>query len=75
MDALIQQLRGAAPVGMLVYYLLSSETDMAADWYVKAIEQREFYTVIYARTPITRPLRQSRHWPALARMMNLPETV
>ena len=67
------QLKDAAPIGMVVYHLLCSEIDAAADWYEKCIEQREPFAVMYARTAFVAPLRSSSRWPALARMMNLPE--
>jgi serine/threonine protein kinase len=70
-----QQLKDAAPIGMVVYHLLCSEMDAAADWYEKCIEQREPFAVMYARAHILAPLRSSARWPALAKRMNLPERV
>jgi hypothetical protein len=74
-EELIEPLRKAGPVGMLVYHLLLSDTDAMAEWYEKAIKDRELFAILYAQTPIIKPLRESRHWPALARMMNLPSAV
>jgi serine/threonine protein kinase/tetratricopeptide (TPR) repeat protein len=58
-----------APTGMAIFHALCSEFDQAADWAERAIKDR------YPRlVPILGPLlRSSSRWPALARMMNLPE--
>ena len=69
---------GASPtpvMGRVLYHLLCSETDEAADWYEKAIEQREPFALIIAAAPCNRVLRESPRWPALAKMMNLPESL
>jgi TolB-like protein/predicted Ser/Thr protein kinase/Tfp pilus assembly protein PilF len=58
-----------APLGWAVYHLARRETDQAAEWTAKAIDQhdcRAAYLLPY--------LRSSPRWPALAKMMNLPET-
>jgi hypothetical protein len=58
-----------APLGWAVYHLVRRETDQAAEWTAKAIDQhdcRVAYLLPY--------LRSSPRWPALAKMMNLPET-
>jgi tetratricopeptide (TPR) repeat protein len=60
--------------GRVLYHLLVSEIDAAADWYEKMIEAREPFAVVYARVPVTEPLRQSPRWPRLAGLMNLPAT-
>jgi serine/threonine-protein kinase len=58
------------PMGMAMFHALCGELDQAADWTERAIEDR------YPRlVPILGPfLRSSPRWPALARMMNLPES-
>ncbi len=66
------QLKNAAPIGMVVYHLLCSELDAAADWYEKIVEQREPFAVMYAHTAIVAPLRSSARWLSLAKTMNLP---
>jgi serine/threonine-protein kinase len=72
-NALLEGLRpgtawGAA-TGMALYHALCGELDQAAPWVERAIEDR------YPRLVATfRPLlRSSPRWPALARMMNLPD--
>jgi len=76
-QALIGQMGDAPrPVwGRVLYHLLCSEIEAAADWFKKMIEQGDPFALIFARASVTKPLRQSSHWPELARMMNLPETV
>ena len=60
--------RYGAAVGWAAYHLARRETDQAADWIAKAIEQRD------SAVPVLLPyVRTSSRWPALAKMMNLPE--
>jgi hypothetical protein len=56
-----------------VNHLLCSELDLAADWYARAIEQREPFALVFANVPMLRPLRQTSRWPQLAKRMNLPD--
>jgi len=72
---LIEQLKGTAPFGMVLYHCTCSEIDAAANWYRKAIEQREPNAVVMAHSSLTKPLRESARWPALAKMMNLHEAL
>jgi TolB-like protein/predicted Ser/Thr protein kinase/Tfp pilus assembly protein PilF len=58
--------------GRVLYHLLASELDAAADWYEKMIEHREPFAVLFARSPLTEPLRQSPRWQKIAARMNLP---
>jgi Tfp pilus assembly protein PilF len=60
-----------APLGFCLFYLLCGEIDRAADWLEKAIEQRHPNTAHYA----SMNFRSSSRWPALARLMNLPEEI
>ncbi|MBV9303917.1 MAG: protein kinase [Acidobacteriaceae bacterium] len=62
-----------APLGLVTYYLLCSEIDSAADWAEKAIEQRDQALLSLLRLPYAKELRESARWPALAKMMNLPD--
>jgi hypothetical protein len=73
-EALIAAM-GDPPVplwGRVLYHLLCSETDAAAVWYQKMIDERDPFAVVFARAPHGKILRESPHWPALARRMNLP---
>ena len=58
--------------GRVLYHVLCGDIDAAADWYERAIEEREPFALVFAKTPLTSDFRQSRRWPQLARMMNLP---
>ena len=62
-----------APLGFVIYYLMSSETELAADFAEKAIAQRQAIVTMFMRMPIARALWASPRWPALAKMMNLPD--
>ena len=59
---------------MLAFYTITGDVDQAAVWAEKAIEQR-FPGLVMGLTAggITKPLRESSHWPRLAKLMNLPE--
>jgi tetratricopeptide (TPR) repeat protein len=58
--------------GRVLYHLLCSDIDAAADWYERMIERRDPFAVVFASAPQVTALRASPHWPRLARMMNLP---
>jgi tetratricopeptide (TPR) repeat protein len=58
--------------GRVLYHVLCSETEPAADWYERAIEQRDPFALVFANGPLGSTFRQSARWPKLARMMNLP---
>jgi TolB-like protein/Tfp pilus assembly protein PilF/predicted Ser/Thr protein kinase len=62
-----------APIGLAVHYLLLREVDQAADWIVRAAEQR-YPGILFFVYLIGQPLRDSPRWPALAKMMNLPQS-
>jgi serine/threonine-protein kinase len=61
-----------APTGRVCYHMVRSEIDVAADWFRRAIAQRD------SRAPGILPrlfgdrLMSSPQWPSLARLMNLP---
>jgi len=64
-----------APTGMVLYHLICSEIDAAADWFEKAIECRDPLLVPWIRLPLAKPLRASPRWPKIAAMMNLPDSM
>jgi tetratricopeptide (TPR) repeat protein len=72
-EALLERLRPGtacgAPTGMAVFHATCGEFDRAAEWTERAIEQR-YPLLVSILGPL---LRQRPGWPALARMMNLPE--
>jgi TolB-like protein/Tfp pilus assembly protein PilF len=64
------KLKDSAPTGMVLYHLACLEIDVAADWFQRAVEQRQLIALL---NPLMKPLRLSPRWPALAKMMNLPQ--
>jgi serine/threonine-protein kinase len=62
-----------APLAFVIYYLLCSQIDLAADWTEKAIEQRDAALTSYLQLPQFEELRRSSRWPTLAKMMNFPD--
>ena len=60
----------------MIYHLVCSEIDSAADSFAQAIAQGEVQPLMwFGASDFLRPLRASPRWPALAKMLNLPETV
>ena len=74
-DELIRDMGGAPRplMGRVLYHVLCSETDSAAEWYERAIDERDPFALVFADGPMGRAFRQTSRWPRLARMMNLPE--
>ena len=56
-------------LGWAIYHLVRLEIDQAAEWFEKAVEQREFGVTVLIQF-----VRKSSRWPTLAKMMNLPVT-
>jgi hypothetical protein len=48
------------------------ETEHAADWLDKMIDQRDNAAAVLPRIPFGAPLRSTPRWPSLAKRMNLP---
>jgi TolB-like protein len=75
-EQLIEQLRPTGeysdPIGPAIFHLLCGEMEATADWTEKAIDQRMPAVLVFLHGHAT-ALRSSPRWPALARMMNLPE--
>jgi serine/threonine protein kinase/Tfp pilus assembly protein PilF len=61
------------PAALTVYHAVRSELDLAADWFEKLIVQRDTRAPWILSRWIGAPLMSSSRWPALARMMNLPQ--
>ena len=64
-----------APLGMVVYHSLRLEFDEAAGWLEKAIEQRDPNTLPASCGPQRKYYVANGRWPALARLLNIPEAV
>jgi TolB-like protein/cytochrome c-type biogenesis protein CcmH/NrfG/predicted Ser/Thr protein kinase len=60
------------PTGMALYHTLCGDFAAAADWYERAVEQRDPFALVFAAAPLTRELRQTPRWPRIAAMMCLP---
>lgn len=56
-----------------LFYLHQGQTDKAAEWLDKSIDQRDPGAVLWVRT-LTGAIRSSPGWPGLAKKMNLPES-
>ena len=61
------------PIGPAVFYSLTGDVDRTADAVERAIKERQFAVFFFLRSHGLGMLRPSARWPALARMMNLPE--
>ena len=53
---------------------MCQETETAAGWFEKAVERARPYTDPVPASSMMKPLQASSQWPALAKMMNLPQT-
>ncbi len=62
------------PLALAVFHAMCGEADAAADWFERAIAQRDPSVVGYLSTPVMRILRSNPRWPVLARQINLPES-
>ena len=62
------------PLGFAIYHNVLLQFDKCADWLERAIEQRDPNVLPATCGPNRQPLIAAGRWPALARMLNLPET-
>ena len=60
------------PVALALHHLFKGETEKAAEWWEKVIDQRDPHAPLEPRLPVGDALRSSPRWPALAQRMNLP---
>jgi tetratricopeptide (TPR) repeat protein len=63
-----------APMALAMYHAIRGEFDVAAEYYAKGIEQRD-PGAPPGRYMLGPAFRSSAHWPRLAKMMNLPQTM
>ena len=75
MLAMLEQPRYGASIGRLTYYTMTGDVDRAADAAEEALAEQYPATLLYLRLPHAAPIRASARWPALARLMNLPDGV
>jgi serine/threonine-protein kinase len=59
--------------GFALFHLCCGDLDKAADWFEKAVEERDSLVGTSLRSAFTGPLRVSARWPKLAERMNLAE--
>ena len=57
-----------------IYHLISGEIDAGADWAEKSIAERDQSMMYYLRFVVCRSLKASHRWPAISRLINLPES-
>jgi Tfp pilus assembly protein PilF len=62
------------PRGLVTFYALCGESDKAADWTEKAIEQHDPWVPLFMQSPLRKALSPSPRWSAIARQINLPDT-
>ncbi|HYM13697.1 MAG TPA: winged helix-turn-helix domain-containing protein [Bryobacterales bacterium] len=63
------------PLGLLLYHLMCSEMDRAADWAAKVFEERDprlIFVIALLRTPSRNILLSNRKWSALAGALHVP---
>lgn len=65
--------RGNSVVGMLSYYIGTSQIAAAIEAYREAVEQREPVAAQGVAGALLTPLRADPRWRDLMRMMNLPK--
>jgi len=63
-----------APISLAIYHAIRGELDLAAEWYAKGIEQRD-PRALPTRYILGPQFHYSAHWPRLAKMMKLPQTM
>jgi len=61
-----------AATGWAIFHTCCGEIDLAADWYGKAIEERDSLVNSMMQSAMGEPVRASPRWPKLAALMNLP---
>jgi TolB-like protein/Tfp pilus assembly protein PilF len=61
-----------APVGFTLYHGALEEIDLAAEWYARAVEQRDTRAPWILAHLLGERLTSSPRWPVLRRMMKLP---
>jgi len=65
--------RYGAAMGLAMFHTRCGDLELAADWFEKAIEERDPTAAVYLQSATGQPLRASPRWPKLAALMNLPE--
>ena len=76
-EELIRQLGDvpSPPMGVALYHVIRGDTDAAADWYTRAVRQRDPFALVFANGPLAHEIWRTPHWPRIAAMMNIPPSV
>jgi hypothetical protein len=64
--------RYGTAMGLAMFHVRCGELELAANWFKKAIENRDSTVPVYLQSATGEPLRASPYWPKLAALMNLP---
>src|SRR4029077_4697729 len=70
LDPLMSGTAYGAPTGLAIYYAMGGDLERAAHWAERSIDER-FPPLVAMLGPL---LRNTRQWPALAKLMNLPQS-
>ena len=62
------------PLGLAIYHWVLHEFDAEADWFEKAIDQRDPISSMLLRFWYGAELRSTPRWAGLMRKLNLPES-
>ena len=62
-----------ASKGLAIFHTICGDIDLAADWYERAIEERDSFVVAFLQSAIGEPVRNSPRWSRLVALLNLPE--
>ncbi len=62
------------PAARMMSHLIQGETDKAAEWFEKALDQWDVAVGLYIKFGLGHAFRFSPGWPALANRMNLPQS-
>jgi hypothetical protein len=64
--------RYGAAMGLAMFHIRCGNLELAADWFEKAIEERNTTVAVYLQSATGAPLRATPRWLKLAALMNLP---
>jgi serine/threonine-protein kinase len=73
-EALVREMgpQPRPPMGRVLYHVFCDEFEAAAEWYERAIEERDPFALVFAAVPAFDGFRRSGHWPRIASLMRLP---
>jgi serine/threonine-protein kinase len=71
-ERLEQPPRFSESIAAVFYEIIRGKIDRAAEAFERRVADRHPLLLVYAQSPLFAPLRESAHWPRLAKLMNLP---